>query len=103
MDLKAEAPKKPAAPKAAPVAEAKKAAPTASSAKDDLTAISGVGPKVAEMLNSLGINAYSEIAAMTPKQILEKMDTLDVKNRRFDTSTWPAQAKELESKNAKKK
>ncbi|WP_325810076.1 MULTISPECIES: class I poly(R)-hydroxyalkanoic acid synthase [unclassified Cocleimonas] len=103
LDLKAEAPKKPAAPKAAPVAEAKKAAPTASSAKDDLTAISGVGPKVAEMLNSLGINAYSEIAAMTPKQILEKMDTLDVKNRRFDTSTWPAQAKELESKNAKKK
>ncbi len=98
LDLKAEQPTK-AAPAVAPKVTAKKAVP----AKDDLMVINGIGPKVAEMLNSLGINGYAELAAMTPKQILEKMDTLDVKNRRFDTSTWPAQAKDLASKNATKK
>ena len=97
LDLKAETAKKPVT-KAAPAA---KTAPSAKTAKDDLTVISGVGPKVAEMLNSLGLSSYSDIAAMTPKQILEKMDTLDVKNRRFDTSTWPAQAKDLANKKAK--
>ncbi|KAG1694973.1 Neurofilament medium polypeptide [Nymphon striatum] len=99
LDLKAEQPKKQPAKKAA----APKTATASKTAKDDLTVISGIGPKVAEMLNSLGINGYSDLAAMTPKQILEKMDTLDVKNRRFDTSTWPTQAKDLIKKSATKK
>ncbi len=96
--------KKPAVKKAVTATKAKsvdKKAVVAKVTQDNLTAINGIGPKVAEMLGSLGINSYAAIAAMTPKQILEKMDTLDVKNRRFDTSTWPAQAKELANKKAK--
>ena len=101
LNLKAEQPKKQttkATPAAASNVTAIKAATAVKPAKDDLTVINGIGPKVAEMLNSLGVNGYADIAAMTPKQILEKMDTLDVKNRRFDTSTWPTQAKDLAKK-----
>lgn len=87
-----------AAPATASKVTAIKAASAAKPAKDDLTVITGIGPKVAEMLNSLGINGYADIATMSPKQILDKMDNLDVRNRRFDTSSWPTQAKELLTK-----
>ena len=64
-------------------------------AKDDLTVINGIGPKVEEMLNTLGFNSYADIAAATAKSISEKMEKVDIRNRRFDTTSWPKQAAEL--------
>ena len=64
-------------------------------AKDDLTVINGIGPKVEEMLNTLGFNSYSDIAAATAKSITEKMEKVDIRNRRFDTTSWPKQATDL--------
>ena len=64
-------------------------------AKDDLTVINGIGPKVEEMLNTLGFNSYTDIAAATAKSITEKMEKVDIRNRRFDTTSWPKQAADL--------
>ncbi len=69
--------------------------PQTKSVKDDLTVISGIGPKVEELLNTLGFNSYADIAVATAKSISEKMDKVDIRNRRFDTNTWPKQAADL--------
>jgi predicted flap endonuclease-1-like 5' DNA nuclease len=38
-------------------------------APDDLTLIGGIGPKIQEVLNSLGIWHFDQIAAWTPENI----------------------------------
>ena len=69
---------------------------------DDLTKVVGIGPKVAEMLKSFGIKSYADLAAMPAKVILAKMEAVDPKNRRFDPSSWPKQAKDLIAKTSTK-
>lgn len=88
LDLNAKKPKQ---------ATAKPSAAKASN-KDDLTLISGVGPKVEEMLNTLGITSYADVTALSPKEITAKMEKVDIRNRRFDTSNWPKQAASLMKK-----
>lgn len=95
---KAVAPK-PAAKKAAAPAKAKpatkKAAPKAKATKkDDLKKISGVGPKLEEKLNALGIATYSEIAKFTKKRMTEVDDELNFKGR-IERDDWKSQAKTL--------
>ncbi len=93
---KAAAPK-PAAKKAAAPAKAKPAAKKAApkkTEKDDLKKISGVGPKLEEKLNALGITTFSEIAKFTKKR-MEEVDTeLNFKGR-IERDDWKAQAKIL--------
>jgi len=90
--------KKPAAKKAAtPKAEAKAkpAAPKAKATeKDDLKKISGVGPKLEEKLNALGITTFSEIAKFTKKRIEEVDTELNFKGR-IERDDWKSQAKIL--------
>ncbi len=90
---------KPAAEKAVP---AKEAATTASISflsapngeADDLKKISGVGPKLEEKLNNLGIYHFSQIESFTPEDI-EKVDgELNFKGR-IDREDWLGQAKIL--------
>ncbi len=75
-----------AAPAAKPAkkAEAKAAAPAAA-ASDDLTAITGVGPKAAEKLIAAGIATYAALAAVD----VETFDAVKVKPE------WVAQAADL--------
>lgn len=84
---------------------AKTAAPKAASAElkfldgpdgeaDDLKKISGVGPKLEERLNALGIYHFSQIAAFTAEQISMVDEKLNFKGR-IERDDWISQAKEL--------
>lgn len=94
---------KPAAAKKAP---AKKAEAPASDERpahlsdapsgdaDDLKKISGVGPKLEETLNSLGIWHYEQVAKLKKKDIAWVDERLRFKGR-IERDDWVGQAKEL--------
>lgn len=70
----------PAAAEAAPIA-------------DDLTAISGIGPKTAEALASAGITSYAQVAAMSEDELAE---TARAHGARVGSAEgWPEQAQAL--------
>ena len=108
---------------AAPVAKAKKSAPKAEKAaeavlsseekeaatktllsnigeaaeadKDDLKKIKGVGPKLENVLNSIGIYTFSQVSKMTDAEydiVDSLMDSFKGRGKRDD---WAAQAKDL--------
>ncbi|MHA6641976.1 NADH-ubiquinone dehydrogenase [Mesorhizobium sp. A623] len=63
-------------------------------AADDLKAISGVGPKLEQVLNGLGIRSYGQIAAWTPDEIEATEETLGF-NGRIVRDDWIGQAAAL--------
>jgi predicted flap endonuclease-1-like 5' DNA nuclease len=65
--------------------------------KDDLTVISGVGPKMAEVLNSAGITNFSQLAEADPDEIIRLLD--DYGYRLGDPVSWIDQAKGLSKTN----
>lgn len=104
----AAAPAKKAAPKAAPKAEAAPVAeaPAAEAAKpanlldapkgeaDDLTRISGVGPKLLEKLNDNGVYHFWQIQEWGPSEIAFMDDQLSFKGR-IERDEWIKQATEF--------
>lgn len=64
---------------------------------DDLKAISGVGPKLEEVLNKLGIWTYGQIAAWSEPEIAWVEDYLQFKGR-IGRDGWIEQAKALQTK-----
>lgn len=102
--VKTAAKKKPAAEKAAPKAKAPAAAsgdrpammldaPEGGQA-DDLKKISGVGPKLEQTLNELGIWHYEQVAQLTKKDIAWVDERLRFKGR-IERDDWVGQAKTL--------
>ncbi len=94
---KTEAPKE--APADAPAAELQGVAPEVLSGPrdgkaDDLKKIGGVGPKLEEKLNGLGIYHYDQIASFTPENVAYVDETLNFKGR-IDRDDWIGQAKAL--------
>jgi polyhydroxyalkanoate synthase len=94
----------PVQPTAAPVAEKKPAVKetspkqtAANDAQDDLTAIKGIGPKIAKVLNLSGIVSYSQIVELGAEGLKRLLVGIDERYNRYDTSTWPDQAKTLMS------
>lgn len=63
-------------------------------AADDLKAISGVGPKLEQVLNGLGIRSYGQIAAWTADEIEATEETLGF-NGRIVRDDWVGQAAAL--------
>ena len=63
-------------------------------AADDLTAISGVGPKLQTALNGAGIFHYWQIAALTDAQIAALDSKLDFRGR-IERDGWIEQARKL--------
>jgi NADH-quinone oxidoreductase subunit E len=61
---------------------------------DDLKAISGIGPKLEQVLNGLGIWTYGQIAAWTPEEIAWVDDYLSFKGR-IGRDNWLGQAAAL--------
>ena len=78
-----------AAPVEVSVASKPKAKKTAAKG-DDLKKIEGIGPKIAETLNSAGISTYAELAKTDSAKISEII--ADVRGNHV-TDTWPKQAK----------
>jgi predicted flap endonuclease-1-like 5' DNA nuclease len=64
---------------------------------DDLTAIIGIGPKLAAVLQKNGITSYAALAAMTADEIKTRLLTEGSGYARYDASAWPAEAKRLSS------
>ncbi|TJW43039.1 MAG: NADH-ubiquinone dehydrogenase [Mesorhizobium sp.] len=58
---------------------------------DDLKALSGIGPKLEQVLNGLGIWTYGQIAAWTPEEVAWVDDYLSFKGR-IGRDNWLGQA-----------
>jgi len=90
------APKKPAAKKAAGASDGKPetlAAPRGG-AKDNLKNIKGIGPKIEETLNGMGIYHFDQVAAWGRKEVKWVDEELSFKGR-IDREKWISQAKAL--------
>lgn len=61
---------------------------------DDLTQISGLGPKTAERLNELGVHSYAQIAAWSEEDI-SRFDELTQARGRISRADWVGQAKAM--------
>lgn len=66
-------------------------------APDDLKAIAGIGPKLEQVLNSLGIWTYAQVADWTPYEVAWIDDYLQFKGR-IERDEWIAQAAALAEK-----
>ncbi|GHA41576.1 hypothetical protein GCM10008927_02440 [Amylibacter ulvae] len=62
--------------------------------KDDLKKISGVGPKLEETMNKLGIYQFAQVASWSNDEIMWVDDNLSFKGR-IERDDWIGQAKEL--------
>ena len=66
----------------------------APSEKDDLKKITGVGPKLEEAMNKLGVYQFAQIASWTNDEIMWIDDSLSVKGR-IERDDWVGQVSEL--------
>ena len=92
-------PPRPPSPPPAPPRPPRQAAPRKPVTKatpDDLTQITGIGPKTAEILNAAGITTYAAIAATPPAELLEKLAGVRGVNR-DKVNAWVKQARKLSS------
>ena len=80
------------APEVTPVAPETLSAPEGEA--DDLKKIGGVGPKIEEKLNGLGIYHYSQIAGFTAENVAWVDEELSFKGR-VERDDWVGQAKAL--------
>ncbi len=82
------------APAAAAAPASVAAAPAADAASDDLTKLSGVGPKLAEKLAAAGVSSFAQIAAWTDEDVAAFDEKLSFKGR-IEREGWIEQAKTL--------
>lgn len=61
---------------------------------DDLKKISGVGPKLEQVLNKKGIHSYAQIASMSDAEIVSVGESLGFPGR-IERDDWVGQAKAL--------
>lgn len=61
-------------------------------AKDDLTKIEGIGPKIAELLIKDGIDSFAKLANAKPAEIKTILDAAGKRYQMHDPATWPQQA-----------
>ena len=64
--------------------------PTAMSQPDDLTALEGIGPKVAQLLNNMGITTFQQLAEADLARLREALDGAGYKY--MDPAGWVEQA-----------
>ncbi|MFI4933148.1 MAG: helix-hairpin-helix domain-containing protein [Caulobacterales bacterium] len=77
----------------APAPSVKEPAPVAA-APDDLTRLSGIGPKLSVALAARGVTAFAQIAAWTDDDLAEVDKALSLKGRAV-REAWVAQARRL--------
>lgn len=80
------------------IAEAPAEAPTVQ--QDDLTRLSGIGPKTATLLAAAGITSYAQLAAASEPELRAILLNAGPRFRLIDPSAWPAQAGRLLSESA---
>ncbi len=60
---------------------------------DDLTKLSGIGPKLAEAMQANGIKRYAELAALTTDNLNEKLASSSIRYSKAFAESWAEQAK----------
>ena len=60
--------------------------------QDDLTLIEGVGPKIAEILSTNGLDTWAKVAASTPEAIKEMLVAAGPRFQMHNPGSWPKQA-----------
>jgi uncharacterized protein (DUF697 family) len=73
------------------VVEEKLATERRPSARDDLTRIEGIGPKISELLQDRGIATFTQLAEIDVDRLRQILHEANL--RRSDPGTWPEQAK----------
>ncbi len=94
----AEAPAKKAAPKAEVKTEVKEVeaeAPKAETKADDLTKLTGVGPKLAEILAEGGFDTYAKVAVAAVEDIQKVLEAAGSRYASKDPQPWIEEAKGL--------
>ena len=61
--------------------------------EDDLTKITGIGPKISFALHDAGITSYKQLAEMNVERIQEILNQAGL--GRYNPSSWPEQAGSL--------
>ena len=62
-------------------------------AKDNLTKIEGIGPKIAGLLNADGIITFKDLSKASQKRLKGILEAAGSRYKMHNPSTWPAQAK----------
>ena len=68
------------------------AASAATSEKDDLKKIEGIGPKIEELCNSIGIHTWQKLSETSVETLQKMLDDAGPRYRISNPSTWPKQA-----------
>jgi len=89
-----------AAPVNRPAASAAAAPASKVQAVDNLKVIDGIGPKLEQVLNGLGVRSYAQIAAWTGEDVARIEDTLGLEGR-VARDDWTGQAAALAKAGAK--
>ena len=76
------------APKAAPKSAAKPAAKG-----DNLTKIEGIGPKIAEILNGMGILSFEDLANASVDSLKAGLEEAGSRYKSHNPTTWPQQSR----------
>lgn len=85
----------PAETRAAPSPKAK-AAPRQQAERDDLKQITGIGPKIEEALNALGVTRFAQVAAWTAADAADISQRLGRLGGRVESEDWVGQARALD-------
>ena len=59
---------------------------------DDLTKLSGIGPKLAEAMNAAGINHYAQLAELSVETLGERLATSGIRYSKASAESWATQA-----------
>lgn len=60
---------------------------------DDLTKLTGIGPKLAEAMNAAGISAYAQLAEMAVEDVNGRLAASNIRYSKATAESWAAQAK----------
>ncbi len=59
---------------------------------DDLTKLSGIGPKLAEAMNNAGINHYAQLAELSVETVAERLASSGIRYSKASAESWAKQA-----------
>lgn len=64
-------------------------------AEDDLTGMTGIGPKTAGLLNKSGVTSFAQLAEMSPESLHEFLQRNNIPHSKAKVANWPEQAAKL--------
>lgn len=64
----------------------------------DLTVINGIGPKLAETLNKIGISSLEELAVKNPAQLADQIAAINSRYAMHNPADWISEAKAIITK-----